>query len=101
MPLLQTLNAITLVRGSSGTGLVQTTTSTRQIVEQSLDLRSLVKTVFCLSKQRIPAVEDNNLAVQQYYWTQVKEKVPVFAKAMELAGAVKYNELAELFTNLW
>ena len=59
-----------------------------------------MKTVFCLSKQRIPAVEDNNLAVQQY-WTKVKEQVPVFAKAMELAGAVKYNELAELFTNLW
>ena len=44
----------------------------RHTPAQCLDLRSLVKTAFCLSKQRIPTVEDNDAAVQQY-WDRVKQ----------------------------
>jgi len=71
--------------------------------DQRLDLRSLVKTAFCLSKQRMPTVEDNDGAVQQY-WNRVKLQSPLFRKAMDLADAGtadSYDKLAELFANIW
>jgi hypothetical protein len=34
--------------------------------DQQLDLRSLVRTAFCLSKQRIPAIKDDDEAVGQH-----------------------------------
>lgn len=68
--------------------------------DQCLDLRSLVKTVFCLSKQRIPIVEDNDVAVNQY-WVRVKHQVPLFRKAIDLANALNYQELGLLFMNVW
>ena len=68
--------------------------------EQCLDLRSLVKTAFCLSKQRIPTVEDDDAAVHRY-WSRVKQQFPVFQKAMDLANNASYDELVELFTNVW
>jgi hypothetical protein len=72
----------------------------RHVPEQRLDLRCLVKTAFCLSRQRNPIVEDNDLEVQQY-WSKIKDQYPLFRKAMDLADAVKYDELAELFRNTW
>ena len=71
--------------------------------DQCLDLRSLVKTAFCLSKQRMPAVEDNDGAVKQY-WDRVKLQSPLFRKAINLADAGtadSYDKLAELFANIW
>jgi hypothetical protein len=72
----------------------------KHIPEQCLDLRSLVKTAFCLSKQRIPTVEDNDAAVHQY-WGRVKQQYPLFRKAMDLADTASYDELADLFANVW
>lgn len=71
--------------------------------ENRLDLRSLVKTAFCLSKQRIPTVEDSAVAVREY-WDRVKLQFPLFRKAMDLADAGtadSYDKLAELFANVW
>lgn len=71
--------------------------------DRCLDLRSLVKTAFCLYKQRMPTAEDNATAVQQY-WDGVKQKAPLFRKAMDLADAGtadSYDRLAELFANIW
>ncbi len=71
--------------------------------DQRLDLRSLVKTAFCLSKQRMPPVEDNEEAVQQY-WNGVKLQYPQFQRAMDFADAgtpSSYSDLAELFANIW
>lgn len=71
--------------------------------DQRLDLRSLVKTVFCLSKQRMPTVEDNDGAVKQY-WDRVAQQSPQFLKAINFADegtADSYDKLAELFANLW
>lgn len=69
--------------------------------DNRLDLRSLVKTVFCLLKQRIPSVEDNEVAVREY-WDKVTLQFPLFRKAMDLADAGTadtYEKLAELFVN--
>lgn len=71
--------------------------------DQRLDLRSLVKTAFCLSKQRMPTVEDDDEAVQQY-WTLVERQSPLFLKAMNFADAGtpnSYLDLTELFGNVW
>eukprot|EP01035_Chromulina_nebulosa_P027675 gene27675-36429_t len=72
----------------------------RHTPDPSLDLRCLVKTVYCLSKQRMPVVRENAADVHEY-WARVKYQVPLFRKAMGLADAVKYDELADLFMNVW
>ena len=68
--------------------------------DQCLDLRSLVKTVFCMTTQRIPAVEDNDAAVR-HHWIGVKKQFPGFRKAMDLADNAKYDELVEVLMNVW
>jgi serine/threonine protein kinase len=65
-----------------------------------LDLRSLVRTAFCLSKQRLPAVEDTFAAAQQY-WDEVAQNYAPFSQAMWAADAVDYDELAQLFSSSW
>jgi serine/threonine protein kinase len=70
------------------------------IPEPSLDLRSLVKTVFCLSKQQLPAVEDDDTAVARH-WDTVKQNYPTFRSAMDLADTANYKALVDLFANVW
>jgi hypothetical protein len=70
------------------------------IPEPSLDLRSLVKTVFCLSKQQLPAVEDDDTAVARH-WDTVKQNYPTFRSAMDLADTANYKALVDLFANIW
>mmetsp|Transcript_15453 Transcript_15453/g.22689 ORF Transcript_15453/g.22689 Transcript_15453/m.22689 type:complete len:540 (+) Transcript_15453:114-1733(+) len=65
-----------------------------------LDLRSLVRTAFCLSKQRLPLVEDDTIAVQQF-WEGVKKDYAIFATAMELADSSNYDGLESLFRTSW
>jgi serine/threonine protein kinase len=73
-------------------------TGNKHTPEPCLDLQSLVKTAYCLTKQRIPPVVDNDLDVQ-HYWDQVKDQSPLFSKAMEFARMVNYDALADLFKN--
>lgn len=75
----------------------------RHTPENRLELRSLVKTAFCLSKQRIPTVEDYKVAMREY-WDRVKLQFSLFRKAMDLADAGtadSYDKLAEMFANIW
>lgn len=65
-----------------------------------LDLRCLVKTSFCLSKQRSPLVKDDCHAIQQY-WERVQRDYPMFSSALRFADAVNYDELEKLFLNVW
>eukprot|EP00597_Dinobryon_sp_UTEXLB2267_P004319 CAMPEP_0170072714 /NCGR_PEP_ID=MMETSP0019_2-20121128/10299_1 /TAXON_ID=98059 /ORGANISM="Dinobryon sp., Strain UTEXLB2267" /LENGTH=488 /DNA_ID=CAMNT_0010281855 /DNA_START=287 /DNA_END=1753 /DNA_ORIENTATION=- len=65
-----------------------------------LDLRSLVRTAFCLSKQRLPVVEDNVVAIQQY-WEKVRIDHAPFAVAMNLADSSDYDALEEFFRTSW
>jgi hypothetical protein len=65
-----------------------------------LDLRSLVRTAFCLVKQRQPLVEDDLEAIQQY-WDKVKLNYPLFAVAMGLADAGNYDALEQFFRTTW
>jgi hypothetical protein len=59
-----------------------------------------VRTAFCLSKQRLPAVEDTFAAAQQY-WDEVAQNYAPFSQAMWAADAVDYDELAQLFSSSW
>jgi serine/threonine protein kinase len=63
--------------------------------EPCTDLRSLVRTVYCLSKQRMPLVNEN--AVVEEYWKNVEDMHPLFKRAMRLADAVDYKDLETLF----
>lgn len=65
-----------------------------------LDLRCLVKTAFCLSKQYVAWAEDNDSAVQQH-WGQIEQQFPTFQMAMAHANAVDYEALRTLLGRLW
>ena len=65
-----------------------------------LDLRSLARTAFCLSKQHRPLVDDDFDAVAQY-WNEVKRDYSLFALAMDLADAGNYDALENLFRTNW
>ena len=65
-----------------------------------LDLRSLARTAFCLSKQHRPLVDDDFDAVAQY-WNEVKRDYSLFAIAMDLADAGDYDALEIFFRTSW
>lgn len=64
-----------------------------------LDLRSLARTAFCLSKQRLPLVDDHSNVGQ--YWGNVIRDCSLFAKAMDYAGAGNYDALEHFFRTSW
>ena len=66
----------------------------------SLDLRSLVRTAYCLSKQRKPFVADDGGLIEAH-WEKVKINCPIFGKAMDFAEACDYDSLALTFQNCW
>lgn len=72
----------------------------RHIPTPSLDLRSLVRMAFCLSKQRLPPVDNNHDDAAQY-WQKIANNYSQFKKALDLASEVKYDELAKLLGTLW
>jgi serine/threonine protein kinase len=74
--------------------------SRKHTPEPRLDLRCFVRTAFCLSKQRLPPVDDTPTAVQNH-WNRVGEEYPQFSQAMDLANAVNYKQLADLFHKAW
>ena len=57
----------------------------------SLDLRGLVRTAFCLSKQRLPAAEDDFDAAQRY-WDGVARDYAPFSRAMLASVSASRNE---------
>lgn len=71
------------------------------IPDARLDLRSLVKTAFCLSKQFRPNVaEDDDTGIEKY-WTRIEQQFPTFRRALTLADAVQYEALREVLTEVW
>jgi hypothetical protein len=68
----------------------------KHVPTPELDLRSLVRTAFCLSKQRLPLVEDDTRAVKQY-WDGVSNDFFSFAMAMDLADSCDYDNLEKFF----
>ena len=65
------------------------------------DLKSLVRTVHCLSRQRLPIVEDTFDAAQRY-WDNVAYEYSAFRLAMLAANTAKYDELEQVLRRcLW
>jgi len=62
------------------------------------DLRSLVRTVYCLVRQHMPLCDDDG-ALQ--FWQRVSNTHPVFVQAMEFADNADYTGLRGLFGNVW
>jgi len=65
-----------------------------------LDLKSLVRTAFCLSKQRLPLIEDEAVAAKQY-WERVRKDYVPFAMAMDLADSSDYSAFGGFFRTSW
>jgi len=74
--------------------------SGRHTPEPRLDLRALVRTAYCLCRQRLPYVEDKHEAIEEY-WAKIAADRPIFSKALEFADAIDYKGLEELFGNVW
>lgn len=72
----------------------------RHVPTPSLDLRSLVRTAFCLSKQRLPPVDNNHTEAAQY-WREIASNYSQFKRALDLASEANYDELAILLGTLW
>lgn len=65
------------------------------------DLRALVRTLFCLSKQRLPWVPDHDWGEVEAFWRSIANEYPSFARAMDFASHGDYDSLQELLTVLW
>jgi serine/threonine protein kinase len=65
-----------------------------------LDMRSLVRTAFCLSKQRLPWVKEDPFEILQY-WERVGKDHPLFATAMDKATIADYDSLEYIFSTSW
>lgn len=66
----------------------------------ALDLRSVVRTSFSLSKQRRPLVHNTETEAKQY-WTKVANDYPPFQKAMEAAELEDYQSKENLLRTQW
>lgn len=71
------------------------------IPDARLDLRSLVKTALCMSKQFLPNVEDDDDAAIQQYWTRIQQQFPTFQRALALADAIQYEALRDALAAVW
>jgi len=79
-----------------GTRLFGDRPSETHVPTRQLDLRSLVRTAFCLSKQHLPPLEDNDVAVREY-WDRTVQAYPLVGRAMAAANAANYENLAICF----
>ena len=59
----------------------------------AMDLRSLMRTIYCLIKQRQPLCDDENA---REYWQKVEDNYPTFRQGISLACGVEYDGLKEL-----
>ena len=71
----------------------------RHIPTPQLDLRCLVRTAFCLSKQRLPILGEG--AAVEEYWARIGQEHPPVALAMGLADSSNYDALVEFFETKW
>jgi serine/threonine protein kinase len=61
------------------------------------DLRSLMRTVHCLLKQKLPQCDDSKA---KEYWDKVESNYPCFRRGMELAIEVNYEDMKKLVINI-
>jgi serine/threonine protein kinase len=66
------------------------------------DLRSFVRTVFCLTKQKYPSIKNKSDPSEVLqYWKSVENAYKGFGEAMKLASNEDYDALREVFLNKW
>ena len=68
------------------------------ISNATTDLRSLVRTVYCLVRQRLPNCVDDEIP---QFWQLAAVNHPIFTVAMTLADNSDYDGMCEVFSNLW
>ena len=66
---------------------------------RAMDLRSFVRTVFCLSRQNQTGPADADGILR--YWDTVQQQFPMFRKAMEFANNADYDRLGNLLVDMW
>jgi serine/threonine protein kinase len=78
-----------------------TINSNKHIPLPQLDLHSFVRTVFCLTKQRLPFIEINEPRQVNEYWQSIENTYCGFEEAMILAEKLDYDNMVESFRKKW
>lgn len=71
------------------------------IPTEATDLRALVRTLFCVSKQRLPWTVDDDWPTLEAFWRNMQQMYPSLQTAMELASSADYDALEGMFSQQW
>ena len=72
----------------------------KHIPSAALDLRSLVRTAYCLARQRYPPNSQGDGDYDEF-WRSISHSYTVYEDALRFATNVNYTSLSELFESFW